>query len=134
VNRPAVAYIDTSLLIHVRFEDAGRRVGRRIEAYERLFSAELLLAEMHAFAKREGIDVSAVLDAVAGISWVLPERTVARELARIVEHGYARGADLWHLACACYLSPVTSEIAFLTRDASQRQIAARLGFQTPSFI
>ena len=133
-TRPVAAYIDASLLIHVRFEEAGRRAERRIDAYDRLFSAELLLAEMLAFARREDIERSDVLAAVTGVSWIVPDRSLAAELARVIECGYARGADLWHLACACYLSPVPERIAFLTRDFSQQQIATRLGFRTPSFI
>lgn len=132
--RPAVAYIDTSLLIYVKFEEVGRRSARRIEAYDRLFSAELLLAEMHAFARRENIERSDVREAVTGISWIIPDRPLATEVARAVERGYVRGADLWHLACACYLSPNPDKITFLTRDSSQRQVASLLGFQTPSFI
>ncbi len=132
--RPIAAYIDTSLLIHVRFEEAGRRFARRIEAYDHLFSAELLLAEMYAFAMREGVDRVDVLEAVNGISWVIPDRPLAGELARVIEQKYVRGADLWHLACACYLSPVSESVAFLTRDSVQLQIAHRLGLQTPEFV
>lgn len=132
-TRLTAAYIDTSLLIHARFEDVGRRTARRIEAYDRLFSAELLLAEMMAFGRRESVEPSLIFDAVKGISWILPERPLAGELARIIEQGYLRGADLWHLACACYLSPVPERVAFLTRDSLQHQVAYRLGFHTPAF-
>ena len=132
-TRPIAAYIDTSLLIHVRFEEAGRRYARRIEAYDHLFSSELLLAEMYAFARREGIDRVELLEAVNGISWVIPDRPLAGELARVIEQGYVRGADLWHLACACYLSSAAESVAFLTRDSVQLQIARRLGLKSPVF-
>ena len=128
-----VAYIDTSLLIRIRFEDAARREANRIENYDRLFAGELLIAETLAFAKREKLAPGAFLEAIKGISWIIPDRSLADELKSIADLGYLRGADLWHVACACYLAPNPKGIAFLTRDARQREVAERIGFQTPLF-
>jgi len=127
------AYIDTSLLIRMRFEDAGRREAKRIEKYDRLFAGDLLIAETFAFAKREKLALESVLEATKGISWIIPDRSLAGEIKAIAELGYVRGADLWHLACACYLAPNPKDITFLTRDARQREVAGRLGFETPLF-
>ena len=47
-------------------------------------------------------------------------------------HGYLRGADLWHVAGAMFLAgSARAEIAFLSRDVTQKRIARRLGFPTP---
>lgn len=127
------AYIDTSLLIRTRFENDGRRGARRIEKYDRLFASDLLFAEILAFAKRENVALETVLEAVKGISWVIPDRSLAEEIKSVAEAGYLRGADLWHLACARYLTPNPKEIAFLTLDARQREVAKKLGFPTPLF-
>ncbi len=88
---------------------------------------------MLAFAKRENAALEFVLEAVKGISWIIPDRSLAEELKSVAKAGYLRGADLWHLACACYLAPNPKEIAFLTLDARQREVAERLGFPTPLF-
>jgi len=45
-------------------------------------------------------------------------------------HGDVRGADLWHLACALFLTSVPAQIGFLTLDQRQNELAAALGFQT----
>src|SRR5437773_3072590 len=89
-----VAYIDTSLLIRIRFEDAARREANRIENYDRLFAGELLIAETLAFAKREKLAPGAFLEAIKGISWIIPDRSLADELKSIADLGYLRGAEL----------------------------------------
>jgi hypothetical protein len=50
------------------------------------------------------------------------------EISRVLSAGYLRGADLWHVACALYLEPEPDELVFLTLDASQKAVAAKLGF------
>lgn len=44
--------------------------------------------------------------------------------------GYLRGADLWHVATALYVSPDPSELAFVTVDTRQGTAAEALGFVT----
>lgn len=104
---------------------------RAIRRYE-LFSCELLLVELAAFGKRESIAEDLLWDACKGLSWVIPGNSVSTEIGRVMGAGYARGADLWHLACACYLSPETAELAFLTLDDRRRNLALSLGFQAPA--
>ena len=41
---------------------------------------------------------------------------------------YDAKADLWHVACALFLSPNPTDITFLTLDKPQRDVARRLGF------
>jgi hypothetical protein len=124
------AYIDTSLIIGLRFQKAERATARAVGRYD-LFSSELLIAEVLAFGKREAVDEDLLAEALKGVSWVIPEGSISEECRRVARSGYVRGADLWHLACACYLSPDPTELAFLTMDERQRELALSLGFQAP---
>jgi hypothetical protein len=126
------AYIDTSLLIGIWFQKFASVKARAIRQYE-LFSSELLIAEVLAFGNRESIEQNLLWEAFKGLSWVIPEGSISDECMRVIQSGYVRGADLWHLACACYLSPNPKELAFLTLDEQQGEVAARLGFRTPLF-
>ena len=126
------AYIDTSLLIGIKFQEGSTDAGEAAREH-RLFSSELLLAEIRAFAHREKLPQEIVDRAVEGIGWVIPDRSLAAEIQAIAQQGYVRGADLWHLACACYLSPNPGELSFLTLDHRQREMAVRLGFAAPDF-
>jgi len=124
------AYIDTSLLIGLRFQKSAPATVRAVLQYE-LFASELLITEALAFGKRESIDPSLIWEAFKGLSWIIPEGSIAKECHRVTQVGYARGADLWHLACACFLSPNPGDLTFLTLDERQRNLAAQLGFRTP---
>ena len=124
------AYLDTSLFIELKFQGSPAATKRLIQKHD-LYSSELLLAEVLAFAKRESIAEELLSDSLKGISWVLPEGSLAAELKHVAGTGYVRGADLWHLACALYLSPNPADLVFLTLDKRQREAAATLGFQTP---
>ena len=104
----------------------------KVKEYD-LFSSELLIAETLAFGKRESIPAHLVLEAFKGLSWIIPDGTLIENLIRITRLGHARGADLWHLACACYLSPNPADLVFLTMDEKQRNLASLLGFQAPAF-
>jgi hypothetical protein len=48
----------------------------------------------------------------------------------VLEHGYLRGADLWHLACALFVVDEPDMLTFLTLDTRQQEVAAALGFHT----
>ena len=126
------AYIDTSLLIAMKFQGLPAAAIEKVKEYD-LFSSELLIAETLAFGKRESLSEHLVLEALKGVSWIIPDGTLIESLIRITRLGYARGADLWHLACACYLSPNPTDLVFLTMDEQQRNLASLLGFQVPAF-
>ena len=51
-----------------------------------------------------------------------------REIKRVLEVGYVRGADAWHLACALYLFADPDDATFLTLDRRQRAATKKLGF------
>jgi len=125
-----VAYVDTSCLVAIAFNEAGARsLARKLEAYERRFTANLLEAELRSALRREGVEGGQEL--LDTMSWVLPDRRLSAEIARVLAASHVRGADLWHLACALYLAESPEDVSFLTLDAAQRDAAAALGFRTP---
>ena len=117
-------------MIAIGFRD-GDAVGlrRRVLSHDVLLASSLLEAEVGAAFRRE----RAVQDpALLGpLEWVLPERPLTEELARVLEVGYLKGADAWHVACALYIAGSHRDLAFLTLDTRQRDVAAQLGFPTP---
>jgi hypothetical protein len=48
-------------------------------------------------------------------------------MSTVLDAGYVRGADLWHLAVALFIDP-EREIDFLTLDERQRAVSRKLGF------
>jgi predicted nucleic acid-binding protein len=124
----SVAYIDSSCIVALAFDEPGaRRIAQRCRAYSRLVAANLLEAEVRAVLARE--EVQPVGTLFEGISWLYPDRPLGEEMARALEAGKLRGADLWHLACALYLDPTAKELSFLTLDGPQQRVAAALGFK-----
>ncbi len=81
---------------------------------------------MRSTFKRENAAVE-VQSLLAGVSWIHPQRPLTREFEKVLEAGYVRGADLWHLAVALFFDP-DHEITFLTLDIRQKEIAQKLGF------
>ena len=130
--RVKIAYVDSSCIVAVLLTEAGaRRLGRRLGRYGRLYSSNLLEAEVISAAQREG--VHADRGALFGnLQWMMPPRALSAEIdqARVV--GYLRGADLWHVAHALYLRAELGVTDFLTLDARQAGIAERLAFPVPS--
>jgi predicted nucleic acid-binding protein len=123
-----LAYIDTSCLVAIAFGEAGAtKVASRLERMDRLFASNLLEAELRSALAREGLsaDPAGLLSA---ITWVYPNRPLSGEFERVMVEGDAKGADLWHLACALFLAPEPKDLAFLTLDKRQEEIARRLGF------
>ncbi|MCY4487426.1 MAG: type II toxin-antitoxin system VapC family toxin [Deltaproteobacteria bacterium] len=122
-----VAYVDTSALVAVAFDErGGATCARRLDSFLRLVSSNLLEAELRAVFARERRRFAS--DLVSDIEWILPDRRLTREFEAVVEAGYLRGADLWHVATALYVAPVPSTISFITLDSRQRAVASALGF------
>ncbi|MDT8368364.1 MAG: type II toxin-antitoxin system VapC family toxin [Longimicrobiales bacterium] len=129
-----VGYLDTSCLVAVAFDEpGGAELGRRLEAYDHLVSSNLLEAEYRAALRREGVEeeITEGVRMLAGLTWVLPNRPLSMEIGRVLIVRYLRGADLWHLATALFLTDTPAEVDFLTLDANQRETAEKLGFPTP---
>lgn len=124
-----VAYVDTSCLVAIAFgERGGTATARRLGRHDLLISANLLEAELRGTFAREQVPFH--IGVLSSISWVLPDRPLGPEIARALDAGYLRGADLWHIACALYLAEDLGSLAFVTLDDRQRDVAERLGFET----
>ena len=122
-----VAYADTSCYVAVAFAEPGStQVADLLQDFDQVVSSNLLEAELRAAFSRE--EVRFEPDLLAGLSWILPDRLLSGEFERVLQAGYVRGADLWHLAAALYLAEVPDRLWFLTLDARQREVAGRLGF------
>ena len=120
------AYVDTSCLVALAFGDPdATALERRLESLA-LYSSNLLEAELRAACEREGRRADP--DLLGAIAWVLPARPLANEIARVLRAGATAGRDVWHLACALYLAERPHDLAFITLDPRQAEIAAKLGF------
>ena len=125
----SAAYVDSSALIAIAFNEPTRQaMARRLEAFSTLLSSNLLEAELRAACYRERHDFEP--EAVDQIQWVLPGRALTAELAVVMEAGYLRGADLWHVASALFIADEPGRLTFLTLDQRQRAVAEALGFAT----
>ena len=100
----------------------------RLGEFSRLLSSNLLEAELRAACVREEVGYSDRL--VESLSWVFPDRSLAPELTAVLGAGYLRGADLWHVASALYVTVAPGDMWFVTLDGRQRSVAVTLGFQT----
>lgn len=123
-----IGYVDTSCFVAIAFGERGATaLNRRLDGFNELVSANLLEAELRAAFVREKVDLPP--DFLAGVSWVIPDRPLHAEIGKVLEAGYVRGADCWHLATALYLARQPGTISFLTLDEPQRRVARILGFQ-----
>ncbi len=124
----SAAYVDSSVLVAIAFREKGSGALRdRLLQYGRLYSSNLLEAEVRSALAREGVGFAQRY--LARIRWVYPSRPLAEEIETVLEAGYLRGADLWHVANALFAAPTPREMAFVTLDERQRAVAAELGFQ-----
>ena len=129
---PNIAYVDTSVLVAALFDEAEGPTARAVLArYERLVSSDLFVAELASVASRENVAIARLTRHVDSISLLFPNRSLRDEMIQILQHGYVRGADLWHLACALFLSPNVADLDFLTFDKRQQSVASKLGFPSP---
>jgi uncharacterized protein with PIN domain len=125
-----LAYFDTSCLVAIAFNETdGREMPKLLSRFDRLFSSNLLEAEWCATLVREHVPLGDD-SLLAALTWVIPNRPLSPEIKRVLEVGYLRGADVWHLACALFLDPAARELSFVTLDSSQRAVAGALGFTT----
>ena len=99
----------------------------RLREHDVLLSSNLLEAELRATLVREAAEVDEAL--FSWIKWVLPDRPLSVEIIRVLRAGYLRGADLWHLATAMYVTPEPRDLTFLTLDRRQEKVAEELGFK-----
>ena len=125
-----MAYVDTSVLTAIAFEEPGASdYADRLAGFDRLVSSNLLEAELRAAFARQRMTFRE--SSIAGVDWVLPDRPLGAELASVLEAGYLRGADLWHVAAALHASPRPGGLFFATLDARQAAVARALGLLLP---
>ncbi|MEP6621100.1 MAG: PIN domain-containing protein [bacterium] len=123
------AFLDTSCAVSIALRERGSAaIDTRLRSFAQLYGSPLLEAELHSALRREKIAFDPTL--LSAIQWVHANRLLSAEIARVLQAGYVRGADCWHLATALYLAPNPAEITFLTLDLPQRKIASALGFKT----
>lgn len=122
------AYVDSSFLLAIAFgEPNSGGVTERLDRFDAVYASDLVEAEVLSALAREEM-VLPEPDSFSSLSWTFPDRPLTPEFQRILKAGYLKGADLWHLACALYLSPAPGDLSFLTLDTRQKRIAAKLGF------
>ena len=122
----SAAYVDTSAVVAIAFgEPRCRGLSGLPAGVDRIISSILLEAELRSAFAREGIGFSPLL--VSRIDWVFPERPLTDELTTVLDAGYLRGADLWHVATALYVAVDPGEMFFVTLDGRQREVARTLG-------
>ena len=122
------AYVDTSAILSVAFNERGwEEVSLRLGGFSYLASSNLLEAEVRSAFARSQWSFDPI--AIANVEWVSANRPLGLEFERVLEIGYLRGADLWHVATALYIFGNSSDVTFLTLDRRQREVAAALGFQ-----
>ncbi len=123
-----LAYVDTSCLVAVAFGEPGAAaLARRLERFDVLVASDMLEAELRSAFVREQVEPEPAL--LSGLAWVVPDRPLHPEIARVLAAGYVRGADCWHLASALYLAEDPAAISFVTLDGRQAAVAQTLGFR-----
>ena len=95
--------------------------------HDTLIVSQLVEAELAAALAREGQSVPDRF--LADLEWVLPTRRLTPEIDRALAVGHLCGADLLHVATALYAVESPADIAFLTLDERQREVAVALGFR-----
>ena len=128
---PIMVYVDTSAALAIAFqEEDWELTDRRLAGFPLRVSSNLLEAEMRSAYERDNLAFN--INVMPSIGWVYPDRPLAQEMAKALSvGGYLKGADLWHIAVALYVEAAMSgKMAFITLDNKQREVAAKLGFET----
>ena len=126
----SVAYVDTSVLTAIAFEETGAAAHtRRLDEFTRLISSNLLEAELRAAFARENLLFQE--SAVAGIEWILPGSDAGSRIRDSARNGLPAG----HRLVACRGGPLclpqSGGLSFATLDARQGTVAEALGSPLP---
>lgn len=123
-----IAYVDSSALVAIALGEPGSdAVAGRLAGFARLYSSNLLEAELRSALAREAVVYSR--EHTEPIRWIWTDRPLSDEMETILRIRYLKGADLWHLASALSTTPDPREMTFITLDERQRAVAAELGFR-----
>ena len=130
LRMPTAAYVDGSAVLAVILEEpAGPETARRLAGFTTLYSADLLIAEIQAAYARERREFN--VDWLPEILPIFPTRSLYEEIAAALQIRYLRSGDLLHIATALYaVNDYGIDMAFITLDNAQREVAAGLGFVT----
>ena len=121
-----LVYVDTSVLLATALGEPGcERVRKTLRRFDGLVTSGLTEAEFAARLRREQVVGKAIPGQVAFVSH--PPRLSA-EVERVLDAGYARGADTWHIAVALFVDPTAKSLKFATLDAKQADVARAVGF------
>ncbi len=120
-------YVDSSALVAVAFGASPAGVLSCLSS-SRIFAGSLVEAELAAVFRRERRAAAEVRAMAATWTLVVPSESLLPELDRVLDAGYLRGADAWHLACALWLSPNPKHLGFVTLDTAQAAVARAIGF------
>lgn len=125
-----VAYIDTSCLVALAFEERSSQAVRvELTACDHWVSSTLLEAELRGAFARERKEANEAELYLRHIDWILPPRRLTAEIDQALQQGTLRGADLWHVACALHAAAFPEEVLFASLDKRQTAVAKKLGFQ-----
>lgn len=123
-------YVDSSVLVSILFgEPSANHYSKILSKADDVMSHHLLMAEVLSTAARENISLNQITTSLDSISLVYPDRSLLQETTRCLEAGYLRGADLLHVATACYLDPDGADIRFLSADIKQKNLAKKIGLR-----
>ena len=124
----SIAYVDSSVLVAITFrEERSAKLEDWLNGFDRLTCSNLVEAEVKSACARESIELEPAF--LEDIGWVFPDRPISPEIVKVLATGYLRGADLWHVATALYFASEPDDLAFLTLDIRQRDVAEALGFR-----
>ena len=126
----AAAYVDGSAMLAVAFhEPSGPGVAERLARFDALHSSVLLEAEIRAAFVRERLRFNSSL--LNRFDWIHPTRPLSSEITEALQIRYLRSGDLLHVATALYgVRDLSLDLAFITLDNNQREVAEGLGFAT----
>lgn len=121
------AFVDSSFLVAIAFtEPEAEQARARLGMFDSVMASPLAEAEVRSASRRENRPIRD--DVFASLEWAHADRALSAEIARVLQAGYVRGADCWHLATALFHAANPADFVFLTLDKRQREVAAALGF------
>ncbi len=122
-------YVDSSVLTAVLLHESAHEHLQERLMRGGLFSSLLLEAEVCSALQREKVPHEAFEQFAELMTWITPTQSLKSEIGEVLEYGYLRGADLWHVACAVYAFKIRRSIEFFSLDKNQRAVAAKCGFK-----
>lgn len=121
-------YLDTSILVGLLLkQNLYEGIYKRLQGMQ-WFGHQLLISELLAVGKREGVALPLLVRQVHLVNIVSEIPELESICMKILELGYCRGADLHHLACAYFLDPSGKDLLFATADHQQAKLAGQIGF------